>query len=306
MHYARVEIHIGVQLALHEVVVFQRDLFQRHRKFEQGVILKAEGVQNFTAGLLHQFGARVVVLVNAVAKSHQLDAGCLVLDLVDELADLADTTHFLDVLEHVQTSLIGTAVRRAPKTGHARRDSRERIGARAPTQAHRGRGGVLFVVRMQDKDAVERALDHRVHHVFFTRGREHHMHEVAGVTEIVLRVHVGLTGAVLVRHGHQCRHLRDQADRRNFAVLGIVDVGAVMVESRQRAHQAGHDGHRMGIAPEAAQKKLHLLVHHRMVGDDFGEFGFGGNVGQVAVQEQVAGFEKIAVGRDLLDRVTAV
>ena len=70
---------------------------------------------------------------------------------------------------------------------------------------------------------------------------------------------------------HQRGHLGDQADRRDLAVLRVVDVGAVVVEGRQRAHQAGHDRHRVGVAAEAAQEELHLLVDHRVVGHAGGE-----------------------------------
>ncbi len=64
--------------------------------------------------------------------------------------------------------------------------------------------------------------DHRVDLVVFAGGAEHHAQEVAGVATGRSRVHVGLADAVLVGHGHQRRHLGDQADGGDFAVLGVV------------------------------------------------------------------------------------
>ena len=72
------------------------------------------------------------------------------------------------------------------------------------------------------------------------------------------------------------------------------------------ADQAGHDGHGMRVAPEAAQEELHLLVDHRVVRHQLVEGLFLGGAGQLAIQEQIAGFEKVALRRQLLDRIAAV
>ena len=164
----------------------------------------------------------------------------------------------------------------------------------------------MFVVGVQDEDAVECTFQHGADLVLFTRRGEHHVQEVACVAQVVLRVHVGLAHGVLVGHGDQRRHLGNQADGRDVAVLWVVDVGAVMVEGRQCTHQAGHDGHGVCVAAEATQEELHLLVDHGVVGHELGEVGLLGRVGQLTVQQQVAGFHEVAVGGQLLDGVTAV
>lgn len=111
------------------------------------------------------------------------------------------------------------------------------------------------MIGVQDEDAVQRALDHFVDLVFFARRGEHHAQEVAGVRQVVLRIDEGLALRILVRHGDQRRHLGDQADRGDVAMLGVGDVGGIVIEGRQRAHQAGQHGHRVGIAAEAAQEE---------------------------------------------------
>jgi hypothetical protein len=68
------------------------------------------------------FGAWVVVLVNAMTEAHELDAGVLVLDLLHELANLGNATHFLDVFQHVQARLVRTAVGGTPQASHTSRD----------------------------------------------------------------------------------------------------------------------------------------------------------------------------------------
>mmetsp|Transcript_1008 Transcript_1008/g.2454 ORF Transcript_1008/g.2454 Transcript_1008/m.2454 type:complete len:291 (+) Transcript_1008:4717-5589(+) len=159
---------------------------------------------------------------------------------------------------------------------------------------------------MQREDAVHRTDQHVVGLVLLAGRGEHHAHEVAGVAEVVLRVDVGLADGVLVGHGHQRGHLGDQADRRDLAVLGVMDVGAVVIEGRHRAHQAGHDGHRVGVTAEAAQEVLHLFMHHGVVHDLVFEVGLLAFVRQLSVQQQITGLEVVAVHRELFDRVATV
>jgi hypothetical protein len=72
-------------------------------------------------------------------------------------------------------------------------------------------------------------------------------------------------------------------------VLRVGDVCAVVVEGRQGADQAGHDGHGVGVTPKATQEKLHLLVDHGVVGHEVGELALLVAVGQLSVEQQVAG-----------------
>lgn len=60
------------------------------------------------------------------------------------------------------------------------------------------------------------------------------------------------------------------------------------------------------IAAEATQEELHLLVDHGVVGHAAGEVFLLRFVGQVSVQQQMAGFEEVAVHGQLLDGVAAV
>ena len=46
--------------------------------------------QHLVAGLLHDLGARIVVLVDAMAEAHQAEAVVLVLGALDEFGDAVD------------------------------------------------------------------------------------------------------------------------------------------------------------------------------------------------------------------------
>ena len=61
-------------MARDEVVVFKRNLFQRHRKLEDRIVVQAQLVEHLVTGLAHELGTRVVALVDAVAKAHEAHA----------------------------------------------------------------------------------------------------------------------------------------------------------------------------------------------------------------------------------------
>ena len=130
MHDSRIKIDVRIQLARHKIIVLQRDFFQRHRQLEQGIILQAEFLQHLVAGFAHQLGARVVIFVHTMTKTHQPHIGILVLHLGNEFTDFFDAAVALDVIEHAQRGLIRPAMRRPPQARHAGGNGGKGIGAR--------------------------------------------------------------------------------------------------------------------------------------------------------------------------------
>ncbi len=267
------------------------------------IVLDAQFLQYFVAGLLHHRGPWVAVLVDAVAEAHQFERIVLVLGLGNEGVDVGNIADFI---EHGQHGFVGTAVGRAPQRRDAGSDAGERVGARRACQAH-GRGGrILLVVGVQDEDAIHCLGQHRADRFDLARGVEHHVQEVFGIRKIVARVHHGLAHGVLVDHGCQCRHLGYQAYRRDLAMLRVIDVERVMVERGQCADHSAHDGHGVGIAAEAVEEGLQLLVNHGVVLDVADELGLLLGSRQFAVEQQVAGFKVVGLFGELLDRIAAV
>ena len=173
-------------------------------------------------------------------------------------------------------------------------------------EAHRRGRGVLLVVGVEDEDAVHGAREHRIDLVLLARHREAHAQEVRGVVERVQRINERLADVILERHRGDRRHLRDHAERRDHALVRIGDVGRVVIEGRQRADDAAHDRHRVGVAAEAGEEAAHLLVDHRVIGHAMVEVGLLRRRRQLAVEQQVAGLEEVAVLGELLDRVAAI
>jgi hypothetical protein len=102
------------------------------------------------AGLLHDLGARIVVLVNPVTKAHQAERIVLVLGAVATYSGMLSTLPISR--EHVERRFVGAAMSRAPQAGDAGCDTGERVGTGGACQANSRGRGVLFVVGVQDED----------------------------------------------------------------------------------------------------------------------------------------------------------
>src|SRR5665647_1627034 len=135
-----VEIDVRVQLALDEVLIRERDLLQPERDVQQ-LVPMPQTLQQLVSGLLDDRRPRVIVLVDPVAEAHQLGPALLVLDLTDELIDIA--TIGLDLLKHGQHRLVRPTMQRPEQRVDPRRDRRKQVRVARPDQTHRRSRTVL-------------------------------------------------------------------------------------------------------------------------------------------------------------------
>src|SRR5688572_14769534 len=96
---AAVIVHVGIELALDEVLVVQGDLLEPQGELEQRVI-DAELLQERVARFLDDPRARVEVLVDAMAEAHETRMPILVLDARDERVELLAAV--LELRQHVE------------------------------------------------------------------------------------------------------------------------------------------------------------------------------------------------------------
>ena len=162
------------------------------------------------------------------------------------------------------------------------------------------------MVGVEDEDAIHGARKHRVHPVFLAGHSEAHAQEIRGVVERIQWVNERLAGVILERHRGDRRHLRDQAEARDHALVRIGDVGGVVIEGGECADDAAHDCHRVGVAAEAGEKAAHLLVNHRVIGHAMVEICLLRGRRQFAVEEQITSLEEVAVFSELFDRVATI
>src|ERR1700682_2350797 len=90
---ACVEIHVGIELALDEVIVFEGDALALESDLEEGVL--AHELEDFVSDVLDDARAGIVILVDAMAKAHELDFTGL-----DALDELRNFLYRADLHEH--------------------------------------------------------------------------------------------------------------------------------------------------------------------------------------------------------------
>ena len=155
-----VEIDVRIELARDEVLVLERDLLEPQRQLEQRIVVLPSLREHLVAHLADDLGARIEILVDAVAEAHQPEVAATCPWPSPGTSGCCSTVPISSsIVEH---GLVGAAVRRAPQRRDAGGDRRVRVGAGAAGQAH-GRGaGVLLVVGVQDEQQVERLRGDRI------------------------------------------------------------------------------------------------------------------------------------------------
>jgi hypothetical protein len=172
-----------------------------------------------------------------------------------------------DFAQHHEHRLVRAAVQRPVERRGRAGQRRVRIHLRAADRPHRVGAAVLLVVGVQREEHVEGAHQRRVRRVRRLRHPEHHLEEVRGVAQLVVRPDIRQPLAVAVRVGGDGRHLADQPEHLEVTVVDVADGLRFRIEGRQRADGAEEHAHRMRVVVEAVHELLDVLVDHRVQRD---------------------------------------
>ncbi len=88
------------------------------------------------------------------------------------------------------------------------------------------------MIRVQDKNHLERAFEHRVGLVSELGHLEEHREQVPGVVEFVVGIDVGKTLGMPIRERREGRNFPDQPARLQAARFEIVDIVGVGIKRR--------------------------------------------------------------------------
>src|ERR1043166_4857072 len=171
---------------------------------------------------------------------------------------------------------------------------------------HRIRAAILFVIGVQDVKHSQRSFKHRVRLVLQFGGLEHHVEEVAFVTQIVIGVRILHTDPVTKRERRNRRNFRDQSIDLFPATLDIENLFRVRIKSRQRAESGFEHAHRVRVVVKTVDHLLDTFVDESVVGDVSGPFGKLCGCRELAVKQQVSDFEIRALLSELIDGIAAV
>ena len=162
------------------------------------------------------------------------------------------------------------------------------------------------MVGVQDEQHVQRAHHLRVELVGFGGEAERHAQEVLDQRQRVVRVQERLSLGLLVGVGRDGRQLGQQPDRRQLDLLVVERIQRILVVGAQRVHGAGQHRHRVGVAREAVEEPLEVLVQQGVPLDLRGELLQLLLRRQLTVDEQVADLDERRLLGELLDGHAAV
>ena len=142
--------------------------------------------------------------------------------------------------------------------------------------------------------------------VFLGRHGEHHLQEVGGVVEVVVRIDVWLMDSVLVSPGDHGRGLGDQPPGADVDRSLVRRVEGIRVVGGQRRGRRGQDLHRVRRVGERLEEVLHVFPEQGVAGDGLDELLVLILGGELAVLEQVSDLQEGGLLRQLLDRVAPI
>ena len=162
------------------------------------------------------------------------------------------------------------------------------------------------MVGVQDEEDLERPNEHRIRLVLRLRHPGHHRQEVLDVAEVVVGIDERQSLPVPINERGKRRHLRQQADDRDVALLGILDALRFRIEGRQRGDAAAEHGHRVRVVAESLEEALDVLVDVRVIRDVVHPRVILALRWQLAIAQQPRHLEKGRALGELLDRIPAI
>lgn len=143
-----------------------------------------------------------------------------------------------------------------------------------------------------------KALTHRV--------GKHHIEEVLHVPKVLLRVNDRQSHCCTISISSQSWHLGYEFNRHFLPVSRVEEVVIRVKESRQRAYNTDHNGHRVRFTPKSLVKLNHLLVDHHLASDYFFKLAEFAPRGQLAIKQQIASLHVGGVLSEILYLVSAI
>ena len=218
-----VEVHVGIQLPLHKILVLQRNPLQLQGNIQHRV--PAGHIKHLVRHLLNQPRPRVVVLVYPVAEAHQAELARL-----HPAHVIGNVGHAANLVQHPQHRFVGSTVQRAIQRRRRRRYRAVRIHPRTPHRTHGIGATVLLVVGMQNEQHIQRPHQCRVRLVLRLHHPEHHGQEIGRVAQVIVRVIYRKTHAVTIRQGRQRGHLGNQPVNLQHPHLRIGHILGLRIE----------------------------------------------------------------------------
>ena len=264
----RVEVNVGVELALNEVLIAQRNFFELHRDIDHR--FTANNCKNIVSKFADESGSWVEVFVNAMAESHE-DL-LAVLNILDELRDLVDRA---DLLEHAEDGFVGTTVAGAIEGSDCAGEGCVDIGLRGCHVADSSSRAVELVLSMEDEEDFNGLHDLRMRLEVGVRWvGVHHVQEIFNVAKIRFGGIDWLSNSMAVACSSDCGCASEYTINMLVAFGSSIvyfgsNIGGVglWVERGHSGDQGAEHSHGVSVMSESSDKFFEVMVVGRVLHD---------------------------------------
>ena len=302
-----VEIDVGVQLSLDEVLVRESNSLKLHGDINHA--LATNDGEDVVGKLADEAGTWVKVLVDTMTESHE-DL-LAILDILDKLRNVLNVA---DGVEHAEHSLVSTTVARSIESSDSASKRSVDISLTGSHVADSGSGAVKLVLGVQDEQNLDSLDDLGVRAVVDISGKSvHHVKEVLNVTKVLLGSNDWFSHSVTVASScDSWGAANDSVDMLVSLLTSLVDVGtdvgrvSLGVEGAHSSHQGGHHSHGVGVVTEGLDEWGETVMISGVLHDLLGEALELLTSGKFTVNEEEGSLEEVGVLSELFNGIAAV
>ena len=299
---SRVEVYVGVELSLNEVLVTKSDSLQLDGDFNQRRL--SDNRENFISGSLDDLGSGIVTLVDSVSESHKH-----LFAVLDVLNELRNVFFGADLLEHAEDGFVGSSVAGSVESSHCSGEAGVHISLAGSHVSNGGGGAVELVLGVENEQNIESLHDFRVNSVVGVSGLLiHHVHEVFNIAKVLLGLGKLLAELVTIAVGSQGGGRSNQSvDVLISLLLQVVDLGAVegrvslWVERGHSSNEGRHHSHGVSIMAESLDELVEIVI----VGGVLHDFSLKVSrlflAGQFSEDQEEGGLQEGALLSELFD-----
>ena len=246
---SRIKIDVRIEPFLYKVFVLQSNFFEFQSKVKQRRVNAPEFLQHLMTDLSNNSRSRIMSSYKRGDRIPSVGNGSSL--------SFALSTYFFDVFRRPPNLSSSMLTHRfvCPAMQPAPRDARDSRGdggeqgfaLRAANHTDGRCAAVLLVIRVQNKQKIQRFRADGVDLEFLGGHRKKHVQQVIGITQFISRIGKWLPERMFVCRRGNGWNLGDHSVRKDIPVSRIMDVGRVVIERGHRAHDTRDHGHRMRV-----------------------------------------------------------
>src|SRR5258705_10483443 len=177
---------------------------------------------------------------------------------------------------------------------------------RTSNTPHRIWSAILFVIGMEDIKHSQSALEHRIRLILQLGSLEHHVEEVALVTQIIVRIGILHPDAMTKSKGGYSGHFCNEPINLFPTTFDIEDFLRVGIKRRERSQRGFKHAHWVCVVMKTIDYFFDTFIYERVIGDVLRPLFQFRLIGKFAVEQEISNLEVGTFFGKLIDGITTI